>query len=215
MMVNVCPQDDIACGRHTLSPVLSHRTLEREEDRQEETKVFQKNWVKTKMGWHSLNSIDDMNTSIMCIHFTYIFSHFTPRSRKVDVILLSTHWWKGQQHPSPTFHLACIFSLSQLKKNQFLLTQICGQQLRNPLYRGVCPSQLTDHHRIVGKAMLRWAQANSPTLHLPFLVTTTQLQLFNRQPMRWFLLTLWSSQFSYSSSSFSVHFNGWYRILNN
>ena len=49
---------------HTLSRVLSHRTLEREEDRQEETKVFQKNWVKTKMGWHSLNSTDDMNTSI-------------------------------------------------------------------------------------------------------------------------------------------------------
>ena len=64
MIVNVCPQDDIACGRHTLSRVLSHRTLEREEDRQEETKVFQKNWAKTKMGYHSLNGTHDMNTSI-------------------------------------------------------------------------------------------------------------------------------------------------------
>ena len=64
MFFYVSPQDDIACGRHNLSRVLSHRALEREEDWQEETKVFQKNWVKTKMGWHSLNSTDDMNTSI-------------------------------------------------------------------------------------------------------------------------------------------------------
>ena len=71
MIVNVCPQDDIACGRHTLSRVLSQGALEREEDRQEDKKVFQKNWVKTKMGWHSLNSIDDMYTSIMCIHYEY------------------------------------------------------------------------------------------------------------------------------------------------
>ena len=44
----VCPQDDIACGHLNLSRVLSHRALEREEDRQEETKVFQKNWVKQR-----------------------------------------------------------------------------------------------------------------------------------------------------------------------
>ena len=86
---------------------------------------------------------------------------------------------KANNIPAQLFTWHAFFSLSQLKKkNQSLLTQICGQQLRNPRYRGVCPSQLTDHHRIVGKAMFRWAQANSPTLHLPFLVTTTQLQLF-------------------------------------
>ena len=123
---------------------------------------------------------------VHCKQNKKINSHFTSRSRKVDAMLLSRHWWKGQQH-RPQLFTCHAFFLSHERKNQSLLTQICGQQLRNPLYWGVCPSQLTDHHRIVGKAMSRWAQANSPTLHLPFLVTTTQIQLFNRQPiMHWF-----------------------------